>query len=92
MHTRGDRRCTGLHLPCIVPRQAEIKPTYHNSEQNSAIMSCQRQSRAVCDSCGSTELVRARDELAADPTAEHDDLLSCLACGRIVRLDKRAGQ
>ena len=25
---RGDRRCTGLHLPCIVPQQPGIKPTY----------------------------------------------------------------
>ena len=50
-------------------------------------MSYQQQSRAVCDACGSTELVPARDELAVDPTAEHDDFLSCLACGRFIRLD-----
>ena len=49
-------------------------------------MSYQRPPRAVCDSCGSTELIRARDELAADPAAEHDDLLECLACGRIVEI------
>ena len=49
-------------------------------------MSYQQQSRAVCDACGSTELVPARDELAVDPTAEHDDLLTCLACGRIVEI------
>jgi Fe2+ or Zn2+ uptake regulation protein len=71
-------------LPRIVPQQAEIKTIYHNPEQNGATMSYSRAPRAVCDACGSTELVPARDELAVDPTAEHDDLLTCLACGRIV--------
>jgi hypothetical protein len=42
--------------------------------------------KAVCE-CGSAELQPARDELAADPTAEHTDLAECLCCGRFVRLD-----
>jgi hypothetical protein len=32
------------------------------------------------------ELQPARDELAADPRAEHEDLLTCLACGRFVSI------
>ena len=34
----------------------------------------------------------SRDELAVDPTAEHDDLAECLACGRFVRIGPRAGR
>ena len=49
-------------------------------------MSYQRPPRAVCDSCGSNELVRARDELAADPRDEYTGLLECLACGRFIEL------
>jgi hypothetical protein len=74
-------------VPLITPSLAGIKPMSHNSELNRATMSYQTSApKAVCGSCGSTELQPARDELAADPRERRDDLAECLVCGRFIRL------